>query len=124
MRMAATICAGISKNMPGLSFAAAISSGNYWPNGKRAPVGNVLRTSEDNLRDTIKPRLVQMGADLSRIDAVTQQFDGKGKLRPFNRQPICRHLRKRPDLNAAVRRRANVFCVGFWRPHSATDARL
>jgi hypothetical protein len=39
MRMAATICAGISKNMPGLSFAAAISSGNYWPNGKRAPVG-------------------------------------------------------------------------------------
>jgi len=98
MRMVATICAGISKNMPGLSFAAAISSGNYWPNGKRAPVGNVLIwTSEDNLRDTIKPRLVQMGADLSRIDAVTQQFDGKGKLRPFNRQPICRHLRKRPD---------------------------
>ena len=42
MRMVATICAGISKNMPGLSFAAAISSGNYWPNGKRAPVGNVL----------------------------------------------------------------------------------
>ena len=84
MRMAATICAGISKNMPGLSFAAAISSGNYWPNGKRAPVGNVLIwTSEDNLRDTIKPRLVQMGADLSRIDAVTQQFDGKGKLRPI-----------------------------------------
>src|ERR1700731_3428615 len=72
------------------AFAAAISSGNYWPNGKRAPVGNVLIwTSEDNLRDTIKPRLVQMGADLSRIDAVTQQFDGKGKLRPFNRQPIC-----------------------------------
>ena len=73
------------KTTIGLSFAAAISAGNYWPGGKRAPVGNVLIwTSEDNLKDTIKPRLVQMGADLSRVDAVTHQFDGKGKLRPFN----------------------------------------
>ena len=68
-----------------LALAAAISSGNYWPDGTRARTGNVLIwTSEDDLADTIKPRLVRMGADLSRIKFVYQQRGPDGKTRPFN----------------------------------------
>ena len=68
-----------------LALAAAISAGNYWPDETRARVGNVLIwTSEDDLADTIKPRLVRMGADLSRIKFVYQQRGPDGKTRPFN----------------------------------------
>jgi putative DNA primase/helicase len=68
-----------------LALAAAISAGDYWPDGTRAHAGNVLIwTSEDDLADTIKPRLVRMGADLSRIKFVYQQRGPDGKTRPFN----------------------------------------
>ncbi|HEY8007177.1 MAG TPA: AAA family ATPase [Methylocella sp.] len=68
-----------------LSIGAAISSASYWPDGTKAPAGNVLIwTAEDGIADTIKPRLVQMGADLSRIKVVAGQRGPDGKTRPFN----------------------------------------
>jgi putative DNA primase/helicase len=68
-----------------LALAATISSGNYWPDGKRARTGNVLIwTSEDSLADTIKPRLVRMGADLSHIKFIIAQREPNGKTRPFS----------------------------------------
>jgi hypothetical protein len=68
-----------------LMFAATISAGERWPDGRKAPVGNVVMwTSEDNLADTIKPRLVRMGADLTRIKFIVGQRDADGKTRPFN----------------------------------------
>jgi putative DNA primase/helicase len=68
-----------------LSLAATISSGSYWPDTTRAPAGNILIwTSEDSLADTITPRLVRMGADLSRIKFIIAQRDADGKTRPFN----------------------------------------
>lgn len=68
-----------------LAIAAAVSSGNYWPDGSRAPREYVLIwTSEDGIADTIVPRLIQMGADLKFIKAVHQQRDADGKVRPFN----------------------------------------
>jgi putative DNA primase/helicase len=68
-----------------LALAATISSGNYWPDGTRARAGNVLIwTSEDSLADTIKPRLVRMGADLSRIKFIIAQRETNGKTRPFS----------------------------------------
>jgi putative DNA primase/helicase len=68
-----------------LSIAAAISSGGLLPDGTTAPVGNVLIwTSEDDLADTVIPRLTRMGADLKRIKAVYQHRDVSGATRPFN----------------------------------------
>jgi putative DNA primase/helicase len=68
-----------------LAIAAAVSAGNYWPDESRAPQENVLIwSSEDGVADTIKPRLVQMGADLKFIKVVHQQRESDGKLRPFN----------------------------------------
>jgi putative DNA primase/helicase len=67
-----------------LALAATTSSGSYWPDRTKAPVGNILIwTSEDSLADTIKPRLVRMGADLSRIKFIVAQRTANGKTRPF-----------------------------------------
>lgn len=59
------------KTTLGLSMVAAISSGNYWPDGTRATVGNCLIwTSEDGLADTIKPRLLAMGPIYQRFGSL------------------------------------------------------
>lgn len=68
-----------------LMLAATASSGSSWPDGTRAVAGNVLIwTGEDDPAQTIKPRLVQMGADVKKISIVKAARDEKGKLRPFN----------------------------------------
>jgi len=68
-----------------LSFAATISAGSHWPCGGKASAANVLIwTSEDNVSDTIKPRLIQMGANLKRIKLVGGQQLSNGDERPFN----------------------------------------
>jgi putative DNA primase/helicase len=76
---------GAGKSTLAFLFAATISAGAYWPDGTRAPQGNVLIwSSEDSVADTIKPRLVRMCADLSRIYFVKGQHLPNGKKRPFN----------------------------------------
>jgi len=76
---------GTGKTTIALAYAAAISAGDHWPDGTRAPIGNVLIwTSEDGIADTIKPRLVRMGAELTHIKVVHQQREADGKCRPFN----------------------------------------
>ena len=68
-----------------LSVAAILSSGDRWPDGTPATPGNVLMwTGEDSPAQTIKPRLVQMGANVDKIWIVTGQPDENGKIRPFN----------------------------------------
>lgn len=59
---------GCGKTTLSLSFAATISAGGYWPDGTHAPAGNVaFWTGDDGLACTIKPRLMRMGADFSKI---------------------------------------------------------
>lgn len=73
------------KTTIGLSVVATVTSGGYWPDGTRAQAGNCLIwTSEDGLADTIKPRLISMGADLSRVWFIEGQHDSDGKKRPFD----------------------------------------
>jgi len=68
-----------------LAYAAIISSGATWPDGTRAAVGNVLIwTSEDDPADTLVPRLIRMGAELSRIHFIEQAISPGAKSRPFN----------------------------------------
>jgi putative DNA primase/helicase len=51
----------------------------------KAEVSNALIwTSEDDIADTIKPRLVQIGADLTRIKVIAKQRLKDGLQRPFN----------------------------------------
>lgn len=68
-----------------LAFAAVVSSGATWPDGTRAPIGNVLIwTSEDDPADTLVPRLIRMGADLDRIEFLEEAILPGAKARPFN----------------------------------------
>lgn len=59
---------GQGKTTIALSMAATVTRGGLWPDGGRAPVGNVLVWSgEDDPADTLLPRLLAMDADPSRV---------------------------------------------------------
>jgi hypothetical protein len=66
-------------------MAARVTQGWDWPCGEgKAPKGNVvLLTAEDDINDTIVPRLVAAGADLDRIEVV-KMVRGSEKERMFS----------------------------------------
>jgi putative DNA primase/helicase len=63
---------GLGKSFATLDIASRVSTGSPWPdNLTRAPQGGViLLSAEDDIADTIVPRLVAMDADRSRIVAI------------------------------------------------------
>ena len=51
-----------------MHLAAACTSGKLLPNMERMEPFNVIyQTAEDGLGDTVKPRLIEAGADLDRV---------------------------------------------------------
>src|SRR5262245_53937750 len=59
---------GIGKSYLTLAVAAAVTTGNPLPGGDKSTPANVfLLSMEDGLADTIRPRLDQLGADVSRV---------------------------------------------------------
>jgi putative DNA primase/helicase len=70
---------GTGKTTIALALAATVSQGGRWPDGTRAAVGNVVIWSgEDDQKDTLAPRLIAVGADMSRIHFVTGACDTNG----------------------------------------------
>jgi len=68
---------GTGKTTIALSFAATISRGSRWPDGSSVQPANVLLWSgEDDPADTLIPRLLAMGADLSRVHIVGDVREG------------------------------------------------
>jgi putative DNA primase/helicase len=68
---------GTGKTTVALAFAATISCGGSWPDGARARPGHALIWSaEDDAKDTLVPRLITMGADLSRVHFIQTANDG------------------------------------------------
>jgi KaiC/GvpD/RAD55 family RecA-like ATPase len=63
---------GVGKSWLSLYIAAVLSKGWAWPDGRgNAPLGSTLiANAEDGAADTIKPRLLAMGADCSRIHVI------------------------------------------------------
>jgi hypothetical protein len=77
--------AGVSKTTLVLAMVATVTKGGKWPDGTRAEIGNVLFwTGEDDIADTIKPRLVVNGADSERVFSVAGAKDESGQPRPFD----------------------------------------
>lgn len=66
-------------------MAARVTRGGEWPCGEgKAPLGNVvLLTAEDDIGDTVLPRLASAGADCTRIEVV-KMVSEKGSRRMFN----------------------------------------
>ena len=60
--------AGTSKTSLSIEMASIVSRGGQWPDGTSSPRGNVLIwSSEDDPADTLVPRLIAAGADLSNV---------------------------------------------------------
>lgn len=75
---------GQGKTTIALAFAATVTSGGLWPDGRRTDPGNILIWSgEDDASDTLLPRLLAAGADKrrcyfvsgTRINGEVQSFD-------------------------------------------------
>jgi len=63
--------AGTGKTTIAIALAATISIGGRYPDGTRSPVGNVLIWSgEDSAKDTLIPRLLAAGANLSKVHII------------------------------------------------------
>jgi hypothetical protein len=61
---------GLGKSHLTMDMAARVSTGTpFYGGDAREPAGVILLSAEDGLEDTIQPRLVAAGADLSRIHA-------------------------------------------------------
>ncbi len=64
---------GLGKTTVSLDLAARVTTGAAWPDGQpgQEPGGVVIMTTEDELGDTIRPRLDAAGADVDRVVALS-----------------------------------------------------
>jgi len=68
--------AGCGKTTIALHLIAQLTRGGIWPDGSQAERGNAFVWSgEDSWVDTLAPRLLTAGADLSRVTYVQGDFD-------------------------------------------------
>ena len=76
--------AGTGKTTLAISLAATVSIGGKFPDGTRSPIGSVLIWSgEDSAKDTLVPRFMAAGADLSKIHFIGDVEHG-GQIRSFD----------------------------------------
>lgn len=73
---------GVAKSTLALTIAAHITSGREWPDGSPCPEGSVIvMSAEDDLDDTVKPRLRLAGAKMERVFAFDEVRDDDGRTR-------------------------------------------
>jgi hypothetical protein len=60
---------GVGKSLIALDLCARLSNGHPWPDGSPSPGAwpSLVVQAEDNPRDTLRPRLQALGADLARV---------------------------------------------------------
>lgn len=74
----------LGKSNISCDLIARLTSTQDWPDRSPAPIGNVvIVSSEDGIEDTIVPRLMAAGADLTRI-AVVKSIKQNGKRQTLN----------------------------------------
>jgi hypothetical protein len=108
-------CGGMGKSIATLDLAAAVSTarpafGLAYP---APPPGEALLCfAEDDAGDTVVPRLLAAGADLSRVHEVQGLRGPDGKLLPFSLNHVdllAAELGRRPDVRLVVIDPAGVF---------------
>jgi putative DNA primase/helicase len=86
---------GTGKTTIAVNVAAILTTGGFWPDGTRAPLCNVaIWSAEDDAADTLVPRLLAAGADLTRILFVISTREADGESRPFDPATDLRHLER------------------------------
>lgn len=95
---------GTGKTNIAMSIAATISNGGNFADGSKCDLpGKVLiYSTEDSASDTIKPRIMSYGGDLSKISVVKGSYDSKGCLKPFEIEEI-EYLYKYAEENTDLR---------------------
>jgi putative DNA primase/helicase len=79
---------GTGKSQLTIAIVAAVTTGGEWPCGEgKAPAGNVIvLNAEDSASDTIVPRLLAAGANLSSVNMVSAVRNPDGSRRTLNLQ--------------------------------------
>ncbi len=100
---------GLGKSFITMDLAARVSRGMQWPDAAdgakpSAPGGVILLSAEDDLADTIHPRLDAAGGDSARIEFVRGVESAAG-IDSFN---LARHL---PSLESAVHQTPDVRLI-------------
>ena len=83
---------GLGKSLQALDMAARVSTGTLWPDALDVPNpagGVVLLSAEDDLADTIRPRLDAAGAEVSRIIALEAVVQRNPQTGAAMRTPFC-----------------------------------
>lgn len=77
---------GTGKTTIALALAACVSTRHRWPCGYRskAPANVMFWTGEDDVQDTLVPRLIATGADLERVHFLGDRVHADGSRRPFD----------------------------------------
>ena len=77
---------GTGKSTIAFNIAATITNGGLWPDGSRcnAPGNVLIWSSEDDPADTIKPRLMAVGANENRYGVISGTIDEQGLRCPFD----------------------------------------
>jgi putative DNA primase/helicase len=99
--------AKLGKSTVGLSLAATLTTAGMWPDGTqcREKCSVLIMSTEDDIADTIKPRLVAMGADIKRCKYIkmVKTADGEREFRLDVDLPLLEQaLQQIPDLGVAV----------------------
>jgi hypothetical protein len=101
---------GLGKSFLTLDMAARVSRGDGWPcneDARSEPGGVVLLSAEDDINDTIAPRLIAAGADRSRILAMRAIYQPQLSLVPgIEKQVPFSLLEHIPQLEELIRRAA------------------
>ena len=83
---------GTGKTTIALALAATLTNGGRWPDATQAPRGSVaIWSGEDDPADTLAPRLMAAGADMSRVHFITGMRQG-GERYPFDPGRDCAEL--------------------------------
>ena len=95
---------GTGKSTLAFNIAATITTAGAWPDGSRcATPGNVLIwSSEDDAADTIKPRLMAVGADPNRYAVIAGTIDENGAKDVFDAARDMGALREAVDQMGGV----------------------
>lgn len=98
---------GLGKSFLTLDIASRVSRGAAWPCDEAAgslPGGVVLLSAEDDIRDTIVPRLIAAGADRSRVLAMRAIYQPQLSLVPGTERPVPFSLLEHiPQLEELIR---------------------
>ncbi|WP_441374276.1 AAA family ATPase [Acinetobacter lwoffii] len=95
---------GCGKTNLSLALIATITTGGKFPDGSKCEnVGKVLiYSTEDDPADTLLPRLMANGADVSKIDIIAGRINDKGENEPFDPSQdfpkIEQYIKSNPDI--------------------------